>query len=89
MSCIKTGFHAFLEPHQLFLYGDAFDVGDAYLFRICETSREPIQARKHFTIRSWDLWFDESATSMDRNSTMVSFARDVTNHGYDGIDVCR
>lgn len=89
MSCVKTGFHAFLEPHGAFLYGDAFRMCGAYVFRICDISYEPNVNVKHYTIRNWDAWFDENKTSTTTNSTMIASTDYVTDHGYDGIDVCR
>lgn len=85
--CIKTGFQAYLDPRNEWLYGDAYRVGDVYLFRVCETSLRPIRDRKHFTINNWRLWFDSHITSMDSNSTVVCNAKDVIDHGYEGVPI--
>lgn len=87
MSCIKTGFHAFYEPHALWLYGDAYEFGSVFAFRICAISREPLNnmATKHFTIREDAHWFDEHLTSEAHNSLMICYSYNVTDHGYEGI----
>lgn len=85
MSCIKTGFHAHVAPHDCWIYGDAFELAGVYYFRICETSPEPIMDRKHFTIKDWQHWFDESKTSQTQNSTMICSPFEVESHGYDGV----
>lgn len=89
MSCVKTGFHAFLETHGIFLYGDAFEVSGVLIFRVCYMGREPARRRKHYTIKNYLFWFDDEKTSDDYNSTLVVAREDVVSHGYDGIDVCR
>ena len=85
MSCVKTGFHAYCEPHQLWLYGDAYQLNECLVLRICEISRSPLRVFKHYTIHDWSMWFDQDVTSMNRNSTMISVKYD--DHGYDGVPV--
>lgn len=87
MSCIKTGFHAFLVPHELYVYGDAFKVNNAYIFRICSISPQPQRPVKHFTIEDWSLWFDEHKTSQSTNSTMLCWPQYVIDHGYNGTPI--
>lgn len=87
IECEKTGFHAHLEPHDQWLYGDAFIVDGALLFRICSITRKPQASVKHYTIHTWSLWFDEGKTSPVQNSTMICHSKDVTGHGYEGIPI--
>lgn len=85
MTCIKTGFCAYLEPYDKWIIGDAFQVDGAYIFRICDVSDVCRRTHVHYTIRDWFRWFDENETSMAHNSTMVckEFGH-VTSHGYAG-----
>lgn len=83
--CIKTGFHAEIAPHGLWAVGDAFEHRGALILRICHVDREPERKVKHFTVDTWDHWWDEAETSMERNSTMIVSAGDWTDHGYDGV----
>lgn len=92
MTCIKTGFHARLIPHNIYLYGDAYRLDQGvvkstptYIFRICEMSGEPIAARKHFDLHSYEHWFDERHTSTERNSTMICLDEQVEDLGYEGV----
>lgn len=89
MTCIKTGCHVWLEPHQQWAYGDAFEMFGVHFFRLCEKRFHrdggPILPTKHFTVTDWALWFDEDKTSQDHNSVMVCDPFSVTNHGYDGV----
>lgn len=84
--CIKTGAHVRLSCYNEWLYGDVFKTSQGSLImRVCERSREPIIKVKHFTIMSYDVWFDKNKTSGDRNSTIV--AEGFIEHGYQGITV--
>lgn len=87
MTCTKTGFHGWLEPHAVWLYGDAFQFGNVVWFRICRTHHinlaPPICPVLHFTIRDYLAWYDEVATSQKQNSTMICDILCVTNHGYE------
>ena len=88
MPCIKTGFHAYLEPHGAWLYGDAFELYGVVYFRICEVSHNgPIRDVKHFTISNYANWFDENQTSQAQNSTMICDPFSVTDHGYEGVSI--
>jgi len=86
MICIKTGAHVRLTSHGEWLYGDVFKTtkGD-YVMRVCERRREPLIDVKHFTFHSYDIWFDETKTSGEQNSTLC--AEGVQDHGYEGIPV--
>ena len=84
MSCIKTGFHAYLTPHSLYLYGDAFELFGVTYFRICQATDKPVYPVIHFTIGDFAEWFDKDKTSIQQNSTMICSPFDVTNHGYEG-----
>lgn len=85
MNCDKTGFHAHLVPHNLYIYGDAYSIYEVLILRICEVSREPLYRVKHYTINNWANWFDENRTSMAHNSTMLCAPTDYKSHGYDGV----
>jgi len=85
MSCIRTGFHAHLEPHGMWAYGDAFELCGVHWFRICEVSMQPLSPVKHFTIRDWAVWHDENKTSQAQNSTMICDPFSIENHGYEGV----
>lgn len=85
MSCIKTGCYVYLAPHDMWAYGDAFEMFGVYFFRICQVERKPIGDRRHFTINDWAIWFDENKTSMAQNSTMICDPFSVVSHGYDGV----
>jgi len=86
MTCIKTGCQIFIAPYQEFAYGDAFRVGNVYVFRLCERGFAHITGPlKHFTIDNWVYWFDDAKTSQATNSTLIAEASDVEDHGYDGI----
>lgn len=89
MTCVKTGFYAYLEPHGMWLYGDAHQdrYEEVYIFRICQKEHTPIGPKKHYTINNFDYWFDEEHTSQKRNSTMLCAVIDVIDHGYEGISV--
>ena len=88
MTCKKTGFHAELVPHKAWIYGDAFEMFGVHWFRICQISYTgPISPIKHFTIRDWAVWHDESKTSLGQNSTMICDPFSVEYHGYEGISV--
>ena len=69
----------------MWAYGDAYELRDATYFRICQISRSPLQAHKHFTIHDWQHWFDERKTSYEQNSTMICGPEDCTYHGYEGV----
>lgn len=83
--CIKTGFHAFLAPHNSWLYGDAYQEEEIMVFRICQVTYERPIGVRHFTIENYLTWFDENKTSMTQNSTMLARTVEVTNHGYNGV----
>lgn len=83
--CLKTGFHGFLLPYEVYIYGDAFVLDEVYIFRICETNKKPISGALHFTIYDWFRWFDEKETSMKQNSTMLCTAAEITYHGHEGV----
>lgn len=92
MQCIKTGFHAYLRPHGLYLYGDAFALDQGvvkstrtYVFRICAAEREPALGAKHFEILDYEQWFDQGVTSMTHNSTMICSDEQVEDLGYEGV----
>tara|TARA_R110000851_G_scaffold16046_3_gene52567 strand:+ start:13291 stop:13455 length:165 start_codon:yes stop_codon:yes gene_type:complete len=53
--------------------------------RVCERRREPLIDVKHFTIMSYDIWWDRDLTSGDHNSTLV--AEGFIEHGYEGVPI--
>jgi len=84
MHCVKTGAVIHLACHGEWLYGDAFlSTKGELIVRVCQRSHEPMTDVKHFTIISYDVWFDETATSGDRNSTLI--AEGFVDHGYEGV----
>lgn len=87
MSCIKTGCYCFLAPHNMWAYGDAFEIFGVHFFRFCQLEFQPISSVKHFTINDWSVWFDENKTSTAYNSTMICDPFSVINHGYEGTPV--
>ena len=86
MQCTKTGAHVHLASHDDWLYGDVFKTtnGD-FIMRVCERRHKPLLHVKHFTFLSYDVWWNETETSGDRNSTLA--AEGVIEHGYDGVPV--
>lgn len=90
MSCIKTGCYLFLEPYNLWAYGDAHmdTFEEVYIFRICQIETRPIGPKLHFTVRDWDYFFDGELVPK-KNATMICPNIKVTNHGYDGVEVPR
>jgi hypothetical protein len=59
-----------------------------YLFRIVRRSFEPLTPRLHFTVHSYDQWFDNGSFHPSTHkgiSTM--FSAEVTNHGYEGKEL--
>jgi len=84
MQCIKTGCNAHIVQTGEYVHGDAFQTpsGDLVI-RCCHRDREPI-GPLHFTVNRYDHWFDETKTSMDRNSTLFALAGGFENHGYEG-----
>ena len=86
MRCIHTGAHVLLASHDEWLYGDVFLTtrGDL-LMRVCDRRQEPIIKVKHFTIMNYDIWFDETKTSGEFNSTLI--AEGYITHGYKGIQI--
>lgn len=85
MSCQRTGFNAYIEPLDMWAYGDAYELYGVTYFRICEVRRHPPRDRKHYTVRDWQHWFDERKTSYEQNSTMICSPFDCTYHGYEGV----
>lgn len=82
--CIKTGAHVKLTCTGEYLYGDVFKTSQGtLLMRVCERRPEPLIGVKHFTFMSYDVWFDETKTSGNQNSTLV--AEGFVEHGYEGI----
>lgn len=84
MRCVMTEAHVRLSSHGEYLYGDVFlTSGGNLVMRVCNRSKEPLLRVKHFTIMSYDIWFEEIKTSDDTNSTL--FAEGFIDHGYKGI----
>jgi len=86
MPCIKTGFQAYLEPHSVFVRGDAYELYGVYYFRICFIQRGPFIGKIHFHIRDWENWFDEQGIGVvGKNSTMICSAEQCSYHGPEGV----
>lgn len=85
MSCQRTGFNAYIEPLDMWAYGDAYELRGVTYFRICKVRMHPLRDRKHYTIHDWYHWFDERKTSQAQNSTMICGPEDCTYHGYEGV----
>lgn len=82
--CIKTGCTARLGPGH-WAHGDLFELpGYGFLFRICDVGEVPQRERFNCRVASWDLWMDESKTSMQQNSTMTIMYRDMLDYSYEG-----
>jgi hypothetical protein len=86
VTCLKTGAHVHLICNNEWLYGDVFKTsrGDLVM-RVCAREFKPLIPIKHFTIMSYDVWFDEIKTSGEVNSTL--FADGFVEHGYVGVPV--
>jgi len=86
MQCIKTGAHVHLVCTGEWLYGDVFKTtkGD-FVMRVCQREFTPRIQVKHFTFHSYDIWFEETKTSGEVNSTL--FAEGVQEYGYDGAPI--
>lgn len=84
MTCVRTGCHIYIEPYSEFAYGDAFEVsGPVHYFRLVQRSFTPLIPRLHFTVHSYESWFDMHSEI----STLIS--TDTINHGYDGKPIMR
>lgn len=80
MTCVKTGFHAYIIPRGEFAYGDAHEVGGAFFFRIVTLARTPISSVLHYEVNGYDSFW-----GADRDiSTLVCEAFDVISYGYEG-----
>lgn len=89
MACLKTGCVVYLDCYGEWLYGDGFRHDGVYYFRLVARTRDPEEAkayggRLHFTVESFDNWFDLEATSAARPSTLVA-SGEVLYHGYEGV----
>jgi hypothetical protein len=61
MPCTRTGCHIFLETHDEYLWGDAYEVGDVAYFRLSFRSRQKINGmeRVHYVVHDFDNWFNK------------------------------
>lgn len=85
--CVKTGCSVYLSEYDAWAYGDAFKGAGCFIFRLCEINRlAPVNhSPRHFTVSKIAQWFDQLRTSQEINSTLIAYAADVTDHGYEGI----
>lgn len=83
MTCIKTGAHAYLHCYDEWLLGDMFKVGNNWIMRVVDQSRDPIRPIKHFVIYNFDYWWDKHNTSPASPSTLVT--HEVEDLGYEGV----
>lgn len=85
IQCIKTGAQIFLEEYGTWVYGDAFEADDFFIFRVGSQSFTPEASRKHFQINLIAHWFDQDVDG--RYGTLIAYAQNVTNLGYDGVPI--
>lgn len=92
MACEKTGAHARL-PDGRWAYGDMHEFNGVRAFRICQVSEygaEPLMSVLHYTIVTYETWFDQHRDRQDiNNSTMMCLPHQVVNHGYNGTLIMR
>lgn len=92
MTCIKTGCTVYLDCYGEWLYGDAFRTDNGtYYFRLVDRTRnkqmlEDYGSRLHFSVESFDNWFDLDATSAKTPSTLIAKG-EVIYHGYEGVPI--
>lgn len=98
MTCIKTGCVAYLQQYGMWIYGDAHSYGGRLgdpensgflVVRAVWSSRDVKSLSqfgnvRHFTVAEIADWWDESETSMNHPSTMISLSERWVNEGYDG-----
>ena len=91
MSCIKTGCVAYLADYGEWIYGDAFDHNGVLVVRTVFRTRDAKDLEefgdvRNFTIHRTAHWWDEKATSMKQNSTVISERGNWHQDGdYEGI----
>ena len=81
MTCMKTGAEIYIDQYGEWAHCDAFVVNGVAVFRIVQTSREPMADKIHYTVHSVDEWFDKDSIV----STLISTLGGWTNHGFDGM----
>lgn len=78
MTCIKTGCHAYLHEYGEWIYGDAHQFGNLFVFRVAGRSFTPFSGIYHFTIyTTLASWTDQPY------GTIISDR--IQNHGYEGV----
>ena len=85
MQCVKTGFHGYVESHGLFCLGDAYKVGDVYLFKCfaSHVGREPMRDFLNYKITEYDVHFHLT----EKMILMVVHESKVKDFGYDGVSL--
>jgi hypothetical protein len=80
--CIRTGFHAYVIPSGRFIYGDAFQVNETFIFRIIRVSELPIINYLNYEINDYAVWWHD-----ERISTLAARPEDVISYGYEGRSI--
>lgn len=84
MSCIRTGCQVYLVEYGEYLWCDAFEFGDQFIFRAVSRERQPTNPRLHFTITHISHWFDKDKTNGNQASTIVAHKINSAYHSYEG-----
>jgi hypothetical protein len=69
MQCIKTGAQIYLEEYGEYAICDTFEDKGVFLFRIVDTSNEPMRAYLHSIVLKVDNWFGRG---QDLVGTLIS-----------------
>lgn len=85
IQCIKTGAQIYLAEYGTWVYGDAFEGDDFFIFRVGSESFNPIASRKHFEVSLIAHWFDKGIDG--RYGTLIAYAHNVHNLGYEGTEL--
>lgn len=82
--CVKTGCEVWLQEYKCWSRGDAFKIGDVYVFRLISSLIESrIQEKpgeKHYDINKIGLIFDKRA----HYCTIICHISAVVDYGYRG-----
>lgn len=81
--CIRTGFHAYVIPSGRFIYGDAFQVNETFIFRINQVQSLPILNVLHYEINDYAVWWRDST----HTETLVAAPDSVLSYGYEGRSI--
>lgn len=86
ITCIRTGCQVYLTQTGEYLWGDAFEGPDFFVFNVVGKSYSPLNVPvRHFTVQHIDHWWNERSTSSSAPSVLLAFKANSTNHGYDGV----